>query len=127
MIGGIYYPTLVFGAVGVDTRLMIATDPFTITGVGSYFVPFTLTGHLQAAVSVGSPLLLSEDISGIGSAQIIVTAFSQGRFYPSTISYTISAPTPEPATQWLMLISFVPILLAGIKRSLSGFSKGAGL
>jgi hypothetical protein len=118
VIGGIYYPTLVLGAVGVDTRLMIATDPFTITGVGSYLVPFTLTGHLQAAVSVGSPLLLSEDISGIGSAQIIVTAFSQGRFYPSTISYTISAPTPEPATQSLMLISCVSMLLVGIKRRL---------
>ena len=113
-INGIPFGTVLLGC-GVsgcpDTFLRLTAQPVDILAPGDFEVPFSLSGQIQAAQSLGSSLLLDQTVSGIGLLDFSVTAASPGRFQINPggtggqlgLRWTFE-PVPEPSM-------FLPVLL----------------
>jgi hypothetical protein len=113
-IGGIVYPTLIFDAAGLGINSVMTLSTSFIAGVpGTYLVPFTMTGVLQAA-TVADPgfFVLNDPVSGYGYAQVSLSG------NPETLNTTITWTfVPEPMTVSLVGLGLALILGARVQRS----------
>jgi hypothetical protein len=111
-IGGTFYPALIFDAAGLGINsVMTLSTAFIAGGPGTYVVPFTMTGVLQAA-TVADPahLVLNDPVSGYGYASIRL--LGSGTLVPS-ITWTF---VPEPLTVGLVGFGLALILAARVHR-----------
>jgi hypothetical protein len=115
-IGGTFYPTLIFDALGlgINSVMTLSTSFIVPSGAGGFTVPFTMTGDLQAA-TVADPahFVLNDPVSGYGYAKLNVLGTE---FLAQTITWTF---VPEPSTVGLMGFGLALILGARVRRSIS--------
>ncbi len=113
-MGGIFYPALIFDAagLGINSAMNLSTS-FLAGGPGTYLVPFTMTGVLQAA-PVGDPghFVLNDPVSGSGYAELSLSGTPEAETLDPTITWTF---VPEPIT--VGLVGFGLALILGARSA----------
>ena len=128
---GVSYPSVYFGAPSLRFNI----QPFIVTGVGMYFVPFTLTapGTLSAyVVGTNYPPVLN-DQGGVNGSGYVTFSLVQSPLFgiPSQdfflaggeVSFVFTDPiasAPEPSA-WLTITLGFLVLALGMKRPLKIF------
>jgi hypothetical protein len=83
IIDGTSVGSVLLGCAGPScphTSLFLTAQPVNISAPGSYSVPFSATGQIQAAQNVGDPFILDQTVSGVGSLYFSVFTTDPGYF-----------------------------------------------
>ena len=111
LVGSLLLGCLAPAPVCPDTFVSLIAQPVTISTPGTYSVPFYATGQIQAAQTSGSPLILDDQVFGIGLLNFSVSTSHPGSFQIDTGPPQILVglnwvfqPVPEPSM-------FLPSLL----------------
>ena len=114
-IGGTVYPTVIFDAAGLGINsVMTLNTSFTAGGPGTFIVPFTMTGVLQATTAADpAHFVLNDPVSGQGYAQLNLLGTGNLALVP-TITWTF---TPEPSAVDSMGFGLALIIGARVHRS----------
>jgi hypothetical protein len=111
------------GTVHVGGGLFtVSAQPIVIPtgGAASYtfVVPFTATGnalHLYVGGGSSGPPTFILDFSAQGLATVIITRMFDGSYRPTSVTYQVNGPVPEPATL-LLLGTGLAGVVAGARR-----------
>ena len=114
VVDGVFYPNLMFDlGPAIDTALALTSAPF-VAVFGSYALPVTLSGQIQAAVppitSTPVNFVINDVVSGAGTVFFDLPGQQPPQLLtPVGISFVL---TPEPNS--VFLLSGVLVLSAGL-------------
>lgn len=116
VINGFVYGTLGLQAPALNkfTTILFASDPLTITGPGSYSVPFTLTGTLFGWDAASNSAVLDTAVWGRGRLSFDLNAGPSG-LQTRSISYVVDVPEKE--TAWRVGTGILLLLVARRRQS----------
>jgi hypothetical protein len=103
-IGSKYYPTVNWGSLfnGPPASYfdVIGGPPIQITGPGTYYTTFSMTGSLCGMVSghLGACDISLSDVSGSGIVTVDIGERSNGFLYLEGATYSFGGTTPEPGS-----------------------------